>query len=264
MKKLLVAGVLIAAAASGPTFAADLLADMMVPHKAPPPAYGLTPVYSWTGCYLGIEGGGDWGQSSHIAATSPVPAAVGLPITNSFDVSGGLLGGTAGCNYQFQNIVFSLENDLSWTNNTGSGREIPPFIAGAISSTNEKWLDTVRGRVGLAWNRFFFYGTGGAAFADVGVGVCTPVGCVSDSQDRTGWVAGGGVEWAAWTSPLSSVTLKLEYLHADFGTGLFFSPPVLIGGGIIDSRNVSLTNNIIRGGINWKFDWFKISSLNTY
>jgi outer membrane immunogenic protein len=39
---------------------------------------------------------------------------------------------------------------------------------------------------------------------------------VSDSQTRTGWVAGGGVEYAAW----DHVTLKLEYLHADFGRAL--------------------------------------------
>jgi hypothetical protein len=79
----------------------------------------------------------------------------GVPITNNFGMSGGLLGGTAGCNYQFKNIVFSVENDLSWTSNTGSGSDIPPFIAGTTSSTNEKWLDSLRGRVGFACDRLF-------------------------------------------------------------------------------------------------------------
>jgi outer membrane immunogenic protein len=256
VKKLLVAGVLIAA--TEPTFAADMLGNMMVPYKAPPPAYALTPVYSWTGCYLGIEGGGDWGQSRHVDGNPGTPALFGVPITNSFGTSGGLLGGTAGCNYQFKNIVFSVENDLSWTSNTGSGSDIPPFSTGTTSSTNEKWLDTLRGRVGFAWDRLFLYGTGGAAFADIEAGVCTPAGiCVSQSTTRTGWVAGGGIEWAAWTSPLSSVTLKLEYLYTDFGTGgSFFSPPLLVGAETVATRNVSLTDNIVRGGVNWKFNWF--------
>ena len=75
-------------------------------------------------------------------------------------------------------------------------------------------------------------------------------------QTRTGWVAGGGVEWAAWTSPRSSVTLKLEYLYVDLGTASYFSSPVPLGAGVIATRNVSLTNNIIRAGVNWKFNWF--------
>jgi outer membrane immunogenic protein len=259
VKKLLVAGILIAGAASGPTFAADL----RVPAYGATPSYAQPIVYSWTGCYLGAEGGGDWGKSQDIAATSPLPGAVGLPITNNFNVTGGLVGGTLGCNYQFGKVVFGVENDLSWTNIKGTAGDLPPFVAGTTNSINEKWLDTLRGRVGLAWDRLFLYGTGGAAFADIGAGVCSPAGlCASDTQTRTGWVAGGGVEWAVTTNYFSSLTVKLEYLHADFGTGLFFSPPVPIGAGVIDSRKVSLTNNIVRGGINWKFNLLETAPLH--
>ena len=189
-------------------------------------AAGMSPpIYSWTGCYLGIEGGGAWGRSQQIAATAPAPANVGRPITDPFNVSGALFGGTVGCNYQFGSVVFGVENDFSWTNKSGSSPDIPPFAAGAVSSTKEDWLDTVRGRAGFAWDRFMIYGTGGAAFADVGVNVCSVAAiCVSDSQMRTGWTAGVGGEWAAWTSPGGSLTFKLEYLHVDFGTGLFHQP----------------------------------------
>ena len=242
----LVGAALLATLAGGSAFAADLPAAPYV--KAPP----STPIFSWTGCYLGIEGGGAWGRSQHTAVG---PANAGLPINNPFDVDGGLFGGTVGCNYQISNVVAGIENDLSWTNASGTTGDIPPFNPAARSTTKETWLDTLRGRLGFAWDRFFFYGTGGAAFADEGVTVCGISGCVFDSQTRTGWVAGVGGEWAAWTMPGGTLTLKVEYLHADLGSGRFINPSVTFpGGGTIVTRDVRLTDDIFRGGINWKFN----------
>jgi len=125
-----------------PALAADLSTPLYkVPPVAPPP-------FSWTGCYVGVEGGGAWGQSQHVAATAPNPATVGLPITLRFNLAGALAGGTVGCNYQVGNVVLGVENDMSWTNKGASSPDMPPFSRGAISSTNEKWIDTLRGRVG--------------------------------------------------------------------------------------------------------------------
>jgi hypothetical protein len=146
-------------------------------------------------------------------------------------LAGALAGGTVGCNYQISSMVLGVENDLSWTNKGASSPDMPPFSRGAISSTNEKWIDTLRGRVGWAWDRFLVYGTAGAAFTGVDVGVCSPTAiCISDSRTRTGWSAGVGGEWAVWTVPAGSATLKIEYLHADFGTGLFCKPAGRGGG----------------------------------
>lgn len=248
----IVGGTVALAIGFGPV--AALAADMStLAYKAPP---SVPPAFSWTGCYLGAEAGGAWGRSQQIAATSPNPADVGLPITSTFNMTGGLVGGTVGCNFQVGSVVLGIEDDMSWTNLTGSSPDIPPFGAGSISTTNEDWLDTLRGRVGFAWDRFMIYGTGGGAFAREGVGVCAAKAiCISNSQTRTGWVAGAGGEWAAWTMRGGTLTLKIEYLHADFGTGLFVSPSVVVAGALFDSRNVRLTDDIVRGGINWKFDW---------
>ena len=233
-----------------PALAADLSTPLYkVPPVAPPP-------FSWTGCYVGVEGGGAWGQSQHVAATAPNPATVGLPITLRFNLAGALAGGTVGCNYQVGNVVLGVENDMSWTNKGASSPDMPPFSLGAISSTNEKWIDTLRGRVGWAWDRFLVYGTAGAAFTGVDVGVCSPTAiCISDSRTRTGWSAGVGGEWAVWSVPAGTATLKIEYLHADFGAGLFVSPPIVVGRNTFDSRNVRLTDDIVRAGLNWKFNW---------
>jgi outer membrane immunogenic protein len=249
MKGLLAIGALIAASSSA------VAADLPLPPLVAPPPYALPIAYSWSGCYVGGEGGPAWGKSSQTAAISPIPGEVGLPITNNFGTTGGLFGVTLGCNYQVANFAFGAEGDASFSFITGKVGDQPPFGPHATSSTNETSFSTLRGRAGFAWDRLFFYGTGGAAFANVGVNVCAnEIGvCVSDQQIRTGWVAGGGIEWATWGLPDGSVTLKLEYLHADLGTGLLINPPVTINRDTFVSRDVRLTNDIIRVGLNWKF-----------
>jgi outer membrane immunogenic protein len=261
MKKLLTGiAAFLFAAGLGSAFAADL---PPAPQVYAPPV--VAPIYSWTGCYLGIEGGSAWGQSQHTAVEptssvapagfAPIPTNNGRSITGNFNVSGGLFGGTAGCNYQLGHAVIGIEDDMSWTNISGTTNDIRPFNLAARSSTNVTWLDTLRGRVGVAWDRFFFYGTGGVAFANEGVNVCPPAGCFSDSQIRTGWTAGFGGEWAVWTAPAGTLTLKVEYLHVDLGTGRFIDPAITLpGGGTVLTRDVRLTDEIFRGGINWKFN----------
>ena len=59
-------------------------ADLSMPpiYKAPPPAY-----FTWTGWYLGLNGGGGWGQTSHTATFG----AVGAPAltTGNFNTRAG-------------------------------------------------------------------------------------------------------------------------------------------------------------------------------
>lgn len=50
------------------------------------------------------------------------------------------------------------------------------------------------------------------------------------------------------------LTLKLEYLHADFGAGSYINPSVQTAPGhTILTRDVPLTNDIVRAGVNHKF-----------
>jgi outer membrane immunogenic protein len=246
IRKILFATMMaLAAIGVRPLLAADLPAQS---YKAPPmmaPAAVL-----WGGCYLGVEGGGGWGSSQHVAV-SPNPAINGRPITNNFGLSGGEIGGTIGCNHQVNSFVFGVENDISWADINGSAPDMLPFNLNAVSHTNQKWLDTLRGRVGYAWEKALFYGTAGAAFAGTDATICnTFLGvCTSNAQTRTGWVAGAGIEYAMW----ENVSLKLEYLHADFGNGRYFTTPVALGVQNIVTRDVRLTDDIVRAGVNWRF-----------
>src|SRR5438132_1458465 len=77
--------------------------------------------------------------------------------------------------------------------------------ANGISQTQERWLVTARGKLGLAgWGWFgdksMVYVTGGAAWAKIDtseflVGVQTGTGH-QESNTRTGWTVGAGYEYA--------------------------------------------------------------------
>jgi len=228
-------------------FAADLPARK----EAPVPYVPAPVVYSWTGCYVGVEGGGNWGHSQHYFNDSAIPANIGLGQTNGIDLSGGLFGGTIGCNYQFNDhIVVGVENDLSWTNKAGNAYLIPPFVGADNVRTSESWLDTLRGRIGYAADRFFIYGTGGAAFAGESYRISDPKGgSVSASKTVSGWTLGLGLEYAIW----DNWSVKLEYLHADFGKTSFSSQPNQVG--FFAARKVSLTDDLVRIGLNYKFNF---------
>src|SRR6185437_8212670 len=65
----LVAAVGLGAAMAQSASAADLSLPPPV-YRAPPPTY-----FTWTGWYIGLNGGGGWGQTSHTATVN----AIGLP-----------------------------------------------------------------------------------------------------------------------------------------------------------------------------------------
>jgi outer membrane immunogenic protein len=218
-------------------------------YKAPPAPAAM---YSWTGCYAGVEGGGAWGHSRWKALTSADPANVGLTLAQ-MDLSGGLVGGTIGCNYQFSgNWVVGIENDLSWTNKKGDSFDIPPFNTDVVNTVKERWLDTLRGRIGYAWDRVFLYATGGVGFARVtATGFDTGGSSAFVSEDHThiGWTAGAGVEWAFF----DRWSVKAEYLHVDLGSKDYFVPPAVVNGFTFQSREVFVRNDIVRAGLNYRF-----------
>ena len=134
----------------GAAAAADLPPryNPVAPPMAPSPF--VSPLHNWTGLYVGINGGGAWGRSDWTS-------------TNEFDVSGGMVGGTIGYNWQSGNWVYGLEGDIDWTDISGRTH----FACSFGCKTSNSWLATVRGRVGYAYDRFLPYITGGLAVGDI-------------------------------------------------------------------------------------------------
>ncbi len=204
--------------------AADLGRRHM-PVKAP--TY-TAPGFNWTGFYIGINGGGAWGRSDW---TNP------LASTGDFNVSGGLVGGTFGYNWQAGRIVYGLEGDIDWSGVKGTGDATACAPIGCDLKNN--WLGTARGRIGYAFERVLPYVTGGLAVGDVKAS--TSLG--SASETKAGWTAGAGLE-AAITGPL---TAKIEYLYADLGKITCLAAVCTVG------TDVDYHANIVRAGLNYHF-----------
>jgi len=211
----------ILAATTAVAFAADL-----PPRYAPQPyrAPIYSPIYNWTGFYFGINGGGGWGRSQWD----------GL---DRFDVSGGLIGGTVGYNWQFGQAVMGIEGDVDWSGIRGTTHAF--CVPGC--ETRNHWLSTVRGRVGYAWDRFLPYITAGLAVGDIAANV---PGLPGGSITNAGWTVGAGIE----VGVVNNVSVKAEYLYVDLGN---FNCGLNCG--LLPGGNVSFATSLFRGGLNVRF-----------
>jgi outer membrane immunogenic protein len=214
-----------------------IAADMAV--KAPPPP--IAPAATWTGCYVGVEGGGNWGQTHSIAAAGP---NIGDAHSPSHDLSGGLAGGTVGCNYQIAtNWLVGAEGDFSWTNQSGSAMTPPPFNTTVTITETERWFGTARGRIGYVANNWLVYATGGAAWTKLNLLEGNATFSESENRVLSGGTVGGGVEWRfapQWSA-------KAEYLY------VAYTPVQYFGIACCTLENRHLTDNIFRVGVDYAF-----------
>lgn len=245
--RLIPAGAALLTLAAVPAMAADMAA------KAPAV---VQPAYNWTGCYLGIQGGGLFGHSQSTAQSAPF---TGVMETPDYETSGELAGGTVGCNYQIGAWVWGVEGDIGWTNYKGVSPDLSgvdgPFGPLQASQTTESWLATYRGRLGYAWDAVkdgstaMIYVTAGGASANVGVTGCNAAFCnTASSQSMTGWAAGGGIEIPIYRT---AWTFKFDYIYADLGRATFTVPITGVPGAGV--RSVTVDDNIVRVGINYRF-----------
>lgn len=250
MRKLLLATTCAFVVSSAPTWAADLAKRM--PVKAPPAA--PTPIFTWTGCYLGGNVGGGWGRKDFSDTFFTPGSSLASPSSPTADTSGWLAGGQIGCNYQFTtNWVVGIEGTGDWANISGSS---DPFFAGkALFSARTDWIATVTGRFGYAVNNWLVYAKGGAAWAGdkysmPGTFAAVPFN-YTGSETRNGWTIGAGIEWAFW----QNWSAKVEYAYYDFGThslDLIDSGPV---GGLSgpDPSSIKQRLQTVTFGVNYHF-----------
>ncbi len=236
MRGFLLAGVF-ALAAGGQALAADL------PEAEPPPPpprapATYTPVappafYNWSGFYLGVNGGYGFGTSDWTG---------GVTSSGSFTADGFLAGGTLGANYQIGAFVVGLEVDGDYS--TVAGNLPTSFCPNGSCSTKTEWLGTARGRVGYAFDRILLYVTGGGAYGNIEA----IANGVSNNNTEFGWTAGAGIEAAL----AYNLTVKVEYLYVDLGNG---SCTTACGSPPSATQSVSLTESLVRAGLNYKFSF---------
>lgn len=209
-------------AAVAPANAADLPPRPIYKAPAYVPAY-----FSWTGFYAGVNAGYGWARMSDTGGAGVNPK--------------GFIGGAQiGYNWQMSNFVLGVEADFqgSAQKESFSGATI---FGVATADFRVRYFGTVRGRVGVAFDRTLIYATGGYAYQNVGLDLTVAGVTASDNSTKGGYAIGGGFEYA-FAGPWSG---RLEYLYMDTGNRdvtLF---------GLTDT--IRTRNNIVRGAINYRF-----------
>ena len=249
MKRILCLLAMSAAIACGDcaAHAADL--SMPPPYNPPPPP---PPAYSWTGFYIGTNGGFGGNQFQYPFTVGSIPA-LGFGATtgtSALNSSGFFGGGQIGYNWQFAPAwVAGVEADFDGADIEGKATTTANTFTGNVGSTLD-WFGTVRARVGyLVTPTALLYATGGWAYghttasanaAALGLSALTSTG---DTQN--GWTVGGGVEYAfnPWLS------MKTEYLYLDLGTNTVASGSLAA---IPFSLSEKTTVHTVKVGLNLK------------
>ncbi|MGB8400877.1 outer membrane protein [Bradyrhizobium sp.] len=237
-------------------------------HAADLPLRAETPFaarFNWTGCYLGGHLGGGF---AHKNITDPVQlvqdsfqglgSTAGIT-TVSPSPTGVVIGGQIGCDYQFASSwVVGVEGAASGSTMKGSRTVGLPLGNPDTASVRAKtdFLTGVTARLGYAFDNVLLYAKGGAALAgdryDVtGSFAGTPFGFVG-LENRIGWTAGGGVEWAF--SRNWSASIEYDYYQFGHSTIAMSDPTNVLLGNVDVRQNIQ----VVKAGLNfhiWGAGW---------
>jgi outer membrane receptor protein involved in Fe transport/opacity protein-like surface antigen len=187
---------------------------------------------NWSGFYIGLNAGGALGPTTATVSSGGGSASVNEP---------GFLGGAqVGANLQTGPVVWGFEADYDASTQNQS------FPSGVLTGSWSQmpWLATLRGRLGVAFDRYLVYGTAGGAAGELRSSFSIPAGSTSTTVTYGTWIAGAGIEYGI-TDNLSA---RIEYLYLDKGniaTGVIASPATTI--------TSHLQDTMVRAGLNYRF-----------
>ena len=141
MKKFII-GAALAAISAASASAADL---PMQSYKSAPVV--VAQVYNWTGMYVGVNGGYGWGTQD------PLTLFSNRFDRTSFNIKGGMFGGTVGAQIQQGYVVLGVEGDIDWANIKGSGIANPTVGSTPFRDHPQYCVQHQRGRNGQGSRR---------------------------------------------------------------------------------------------------------------
>jgi len=267
MKKIFAVTVFLALAS------AAALSQMSTPNSTPTYNHKAP---SWTGFYVGINAGEGLGTSS--ARTSTVFAPTGyfasssVPAVNStgkqdLTLNGITGGGQFGYNKQFSWLVLGLEADFGALSTDASATTQTTYPCCAPSSFTVKqgvttdWIATVRPRMGVTLGKHtLLFVSGGVAETEIHYSSLFTDTFASayeyakvPSTLKTGWVAGGGMEFAL----CKHWSVRPEYLHASFGNASGVGTPLTTSLGSFSTsvfqHRADLNTDLVRLALNYRF-----------
>jgi iron complex outermembrane recepter protein len=256
---------------TGAAYAASADAKSPMLFKAP-----MLAAWSWAGPYVGGTIGYSAGKSkTDTIFTDPGSGAELFATSASRRLDGAIGGAQAGYNWVTGILLTGVEIDLNYSgqraklNAVCPGEICNPGLIGVIGdpsvlakfedSQKFEWFATLRGRLGVTVTPdAIAYVTGGLAVGEVmtagtvfGVdGEGNPVNTIVSSHNtKAGWTVGGGIEGRL----AGNWTAKVEYLYLDLGTVTTIPAPVP-NSTTAAAFNSRITDNLLRVGINYKFD----------
>jgi outer membrane immunogenic protein len=207
----------------------------------------------WTGFYIGGHAGyafnGD-AVYTYTEAGNFEPADRPRPT----ELEGAIGGAQLGFNYQMGGLVLGIDGTYSAADLNDTLLE-NPLPAGNDYRTNSSvdYLATVTGRAGLALDYVLLYAKGGVAFTTVEFDASFISGdsrtSIKNDFDRTGWVAGIGMEVAL----TRNWTVGIEYAHMDFGTENV-TLPVTNSGITQEKLDLDFAIDTVTARVSYKFD----------
>jgi outer membrane immunogenic protein len=164
---------------------------------------------SWAGFYIGAHGAYVSAETDYINPSTP-----------SQTLEGAMLGLQVGYNWQVGRVVLGAEADVSFG-------KVNDFIRDGNFLTEDgdlRAFGSVRARIGYSFGNFLPYITGGLMWARLEQGITCPAAAafgdcvitgafdVRSTETLTGWIAGGGAEYAI----NNNWSLKAEVLVGKF------------------------------------------------
>lgn len=240
---------MLATTSAGRALAADLPFD-----KGPPPP-AATPAFTWTGFYVGVNGGAGL---DHMGESYSFVSTRSFNTTGLFEI-GPAFGGQIGYNYQFTNaplfgnhLVLGGEVFADWSDITGS-TTVPTMLGAATYGTHVRSFGAALGRLGYAFDRAFLYFQGGLPYAvtqsSYNVGPYSGSSSIARFEFGKQVAVGVGAEYALddhWS-------LRADYLYSYVHAGWVYFNPAPNVNVFFTSRTSFHTGRV---GLDYHFDLF--------
>lgn len=194
---------------------AALAADLPTAKAPPAPVYAA-PVFTWTGFYVGAQGGWSGGGDDKVGL---ITNTVMGSFRNVGDLAGdgGFIGLRAGYDYQMPGSPFVVgvlgDINYNWIKGSIAGTTGTGVIYGGTSRID--WEGSLRLKAGYAIDRLLIYATGGVAFANQKYALATfapLVGGLQGNGTHVGWTVGAGLQYAVTNNLIAG----LEYRYSRF------------------------------------------------
>jgi outer membrane immunogenic protein len=258
-RKILLASVGAVALSGSAALAADL------PSRAPPPVYLPPPaIFTWTGIYVGGQIGYAWTSgNNNFTGFDPFFNTGTFLSTSIGGTPSGVIGGAhVGYNYQINQFVLGLEGSVDGTSLSNTAAAFFPDGTTLSAHSTADIQGSIRGKVGVAWDRALIYGTGGVAFGGFNTDVSIAnTGFLNGgnpffasgnvSNTRVGWTVGGGIQYAV----TNNWSIFAEYRYTNWGS-IRENNFGLVPTGAFFNGNRQINQNQVQVGFDYKFDLF--------